>query len=194
MTLNSKHFNKFCRNEDAPVPRVCFALSSRNSVQEQIRMAFRMSARNDDNDNGRPHTLDTLQILESNSTLTETTDADVTPGKSHSRSPSKPRNSGTPSIQQAPSYVSSASSTTGVPSPFTSHLPQTQEALPLKQLQYPPSPKPQMTTIDNSSPRNPTAVRKDSDDAILNIQPVHAFFNQHPGLLAQYDSDGSDGR
>ena len=159
-----------------------------------------MSARNDDSDGVRPHTLVDLQILESNSTLTETTDADVTPVKSHSLSaspsPSTTRNSATHSIQQASSYVSSASSTTGVPSPFSTHRPQTKEALQPKQLQYPPSPKPhlQMTTIENSSPRNSTTVRKDSDDAILNIPPVHPFFNQQPGWLAHYDSDGSDGR
>lgn len=165
-------------------------------------MAFRMNGRSEDHDGTRPHTIVDLQILESNSTLTEATDAHITPGKSLSASPSPSttRNSAGHSLQHASSYVSSASSTTGVPSPFSSHLTQTKEAVQPKQLQYPQSPKTQvqartlMTTIDNSSPTNSTPVRKDSDDAIPNIPPVHPFFNQHPGWLAHYDSDGSDGR
>lgn len=178
--MNPEDDDKYSGNkQDASV------LLFRQVVEEEaVSMASRMSVRNDGNDGVRPQTLGDMQILESNSTLTETP----------SPSPSTTRNSGTYSIQPASSYVSSASSTTGVPSPFSSHPSQTKEVLQPKQLQYPPSPKPQMTTIENSSPRNSKTVRKDSDDAILNIQPVHPFFNQHPGWLAHYDSDGSDGR
>lgn len=145
-----------------------------------------------------PNILDDLQVLESNSTLTEGTGTHGISAKPPPSSPSPTKISPAPLIQPSLSYVSSASSTTGVPSPFSSQTPQTTGRDPLepKQLQYPPSPKPhvQMTTIQNSSPRNSMTVRKDSDDGFFNIPPVHAFFNQHPGGMAQYDSDGSNGR
>lgn len=66
---------------------------------------------------------------------------------------------------ESPSYISSASSTTGATTPFT------HQTIP-------------MDTINHNIP-----TRKNSDD-FMNMPPVHPFFNQ-PFV---YDSDGSDGR
>jgi hypothetical protein len=54
-----------------------------------------------------------------------------------------------PQVPQSPSYLSSASSTTGATTPFTP-----------------------MDTINHNIPR------KNSDD-VMNMPPVHPFFNQH---------------
>ena len=170
------------------------------------------------------YSLDHLEIIESSSSLTEAT---LTPRGESSQPLPSPRgasSSSTPlpsnpaaahltpvSIPPASqSYVSSASSTTGLPSnsPFTSPSSQSQQQQPVASQkppvpaaapQYPPSPKPPtqpMTTINNSSPRNSIIARKDSEEAYMNIPPVHPFFHQQLGAaaLTQYDSDGRDGR